>query len=260
MERLLILRLSSEGVAAEARLNDIPVARTPAGGGVVSVPVHEFTFAGDNRLALVIGPGQAPQTPVLREAPSLANVRLLLPRTGQPGSETSARTLAALDWAAPADELFRVPLRVQDTPHLKVKFPRWRFQDAPALGPPEAQAEMVAGFLQDLALSLMRGDPEVFAAAARLRFEEVALAYQRRAEDDLARWRARVQLLHAQKALKLPLPLPADLNLRACADGRLLECLGADGQPVLRCTRPDGSQLSWPLRVAIVEGRVYVLR
>ena len=33
MERLLLLRLRSVGCAAEARINDIPVARTPAGGG-----------------------------------------------------------------------------------------------------------------------------------------------------------------------------------------------------------------------------------
>ena len=88
----------------------------------------------------------------------------------------------------------------------------------------------------------------------------MALAYGRPAADDLARWRARVQLLHAQKAMRPELPTPDSLVLRPVADGRLLECLGADGLPILRCARPDGSQVFWPMRLAAVERRFYPLR
>jgi hypothetical protein len=50
-----------------------------------------------------------------------------------------------------------------------------------------------------------------------------------RARISLARWRSRVQLLSAQKALRPPLPLVDELRLRAVADGRLIECRHADG-------------------------------
>jgi hypothetical protein len=49
--------------------------------------------------------------------------------------------------------------------------------------------------------------------------------------------------------------------LRACANGRLLECLDSQGQPALQTLpAPDGSVASWPLRVALVNGQCHILR
>jgi hypothetical protein len=68
-------------------------------------------------------------------------------------------------------------------------------------------------------------------------------------------------MLHATKALKPVLPAPAEVLLRPCAGGRLLECLSATGEPVLR-TEPaaDGTRHAWPIRVAVVEGRTHIVR
>ena len=63
-----------------------------------------------------------------------------------------------------------------------------------------------------------------------------------------------------QKAQWAELPTPESLRLRAVAEGRLLECLGEDGLPILRCSRPDGSRVYWPMRLAAVERRFYPLR
>ena len=54
MDRLLVLRLRSKGVAAEAWLNGVALLRTPKAGGDCSLPVHEFVIAGSNRLELVV--------------------------------------------------------------------------------------------------------------------------------------------------------------------------------------------------------------
>ena len=64
MERLLVLRLESVGVAAEAWLNGVPLARTGAGQRAMTVPVHEFTLAGLNQVELVIEP-PAPGQPAV---------------------------------------------------------------------------------------------------------------------------------------------------------------------------------------------------
>jgi hypothetical protein len=69
-----------------------------------------------------------------------------------------------------------------------------------------------------------------------------------------------VQLLHAQKALRGPLPTASKLVLRPTADGRLVECLSSEGGPLLQFNRPDGGKVSLPMRLAVVEGRLYVLR
>ena len=67
MERLLLLRLASVGCAAEARLNDFSLGRTPAAGGVLTLSVHEYVLEGDNALELVIDP-VAPGAEVFDEA------------------------------------------------------------------------------------------------------------------------------------------------------------------------------------------------
>ena len=189
-----------------------------------------------------------------------ADAALLLPRVGQLASEHSARLLGQLAWASPDGDVYRPPVRLSQELDIPVRFPRWRWLDAPVITEVDSLRAPAATFLQDTAISLARGDPEHMVVIAKLRFEEMALAYGRPAADDLARWRARVQLLHAQKALRPELPTPESLQLRLVADGRLLECLGPDGLPVLRCARPDGSRVYWPMRLAAVERRFYPLR
>lgn len=269
MDRLLVLRLRAQGVAAEASLNGVPLARTPKTGGDICVPVHEYVVAGDNRLDLEIAPAPlaaaagaaAGPAPVIGDGAARAEAALLLPRTGALASGDSARVLGQVAWAAPEGEVWRPPVRLGQELDIPVRFPRWRWLDAPRVADIDtALRGSAATFLQDVAIALARGDAEHLVVAARLRFEELALAYQRQAADDVARWRARVQLLHAQKAAWAELPTPESLLLRPVADGRLLDCLGLDGQPVLRCARPDGSRVFWPMRLAVVERRFYPLR
>ncbi|MFG6490130.1 hypothetical protein ACG04R_25885 [Roseateles sp. BYS78W] len=260
MERLLILRLQAQGVAAQARLNGFALAEVGAAGGVQALAVHEYTLAGNNRLELVIEPAAPAPEPRLSEGPRTARLQLLLPRVGQAASDDQSRCLATLDWAVQDGELYRAHATVQQEVDIPVKFPRWRWQDAPPLPDLGTLTAPVLAFAQEQALALAQGDAEPWITAARLRFEELALAYQRKPEDDLARWRARVQLLHAQKALRGPLPAADKLKLRPTADGRLIECLSTEGGPLLQFNRPDGGKVSMPMRIAVVEGRLYVLR
>ena len=265
MDRLLILRLRSSGVVAEAVLNGVPLARTARSGGDVSLPVHEFIVAGPNRLDLVVGPGPAvgaapAPEPYIGDGQSRADAVLLLPRVGVAASDTASRVLLQAAWACPDGDVVRPPVVVSQQADIPVRFPRWRWLDAPKVDDVESLRAPAAAFLQDIAIALARGDPEHLIVTAKMRFEELALAYQRPPADDLARWRARVQLLHAQKAMRPPLPTAESLHLRPVAEGRLLECLSADGLPALRCSRPDGAQVVWPMRLAAVERRFYPLR
>lgn len=265
MDRLLVLRLRSAGVAAEAWLNGVPLLRTPRTGGDACLPVHEFVVAGANQLELLLEPPPpgpavaATPAPVFGDGQACANVALLLPRIGQPAADHSARVLGQIGWVSPDGELWRPPLQLAESVDIPVRFPRWRWLDAPKVTEPDALRAAAATWLQDQAVALARGDAEALVTAAKLRFEELALAYQRQPPDDVARWRSRVQLLHAQK-LRPELPTPESLWLRPVAEGRLLDCLGLDGLPALRCQRPDGSRLYWPMRLAAVERRLYPLR
>ena len=263
MERLLLLRLASVGCVAEARLNDFSLGRTPPAGGTLTLAVPEYVLEGDNDLVLVVDPvalGAQPP-PRLATVDSAASLQLLLPRIGALGSAAAARTLASVDWAAAEGSVIAEPVVVRRQVAIPVRFPRWRWLDAPPIADPQAAQPLAAAFVQSMALALARGDAEPFLAAARLRFEELALAYQKPPAELAARWRSRIQLLHAGKALRPVLPALADVAVQPCAGGRLLDCLSITGEPALRTEpAPDGTRHAWPMRIAVVDGQCHILR
>jgi hypothetical protein len=268
MERLLVLRLESQACEAEAVFNGVPLLRVGPGRPVALLPVHEFTFSGTNRLELVVQPGPvqalgaapAPEAePWLSDGQRWASLRLLLPRGGGVASPASARTLGQLDWAPAADVLCEWPTSLQTQVDLPIAFPRWRWVDAPVVQDSPTLKREVAAYLRDIALGLARGNPEPLVQASRLRLEDLAQAYQRNLADDVGRLRLQVQQWFAAQPLKPALPTASNLVLRPVAGGRLLECLKPDGSPVLQSAVPGG-QVAWPVRLAAIDGRFYVLR
>jgi hypothetical protein len=264
-----MLRLQTQGCAAEVWLNDVPIGRTSAHSMTLCLPVHEFVLAGSNRLELVIdppAPGQPAVPPTVRLADGVvgARARLLLPRVGGLGHEHEARTLAELVWAAADGDVYQSGHRVAVDAALPVKFPRWRWMDAPPIESADSLdliKPMVAGYLQRLAISMAKGDVGSFVLASRLKLEELALAYQQPVADVRARLLSRLELLHATKALKMAIPDAGTLYLRLCANARLLECMDSQGGPALRTLpAPDGSQVAWPVRIAIVNAQCHILR
>jgi len=264
MERLLVLRLEALGCEAEALLNGVPVARVGGSRLVLTLPVHEYTLSGGNEIELVVrpaAPGAAPAPePFLSDGLACASLRLLLPRVGQAAHPATARTLAQLDWAPPADEVCEAPLSQRRTVELPIAFPRWRWLDAPVIADTPSLKGEVAAYLLGVAVGLAHGDAEPLVQAARLRFEELAQAYQRNVADDVGRFRLHIQQLHAAKPLKPVLPAAAKMILRPVAGGRLLECLAPGGGPLLSSPVAGGGTASWPLRLASVDGRFYVVR
>jgi len=268
IERLLVLKLDAVECEAEACLNGMPIARAHAGHPRVVVPVHEFTLAGANRLELVVWPhpaalppGEVPAAQALvATGRASAQARLLLPRIDNVADESSARTLAQLEWGPEAGTRFQAPLTLQQDVQIPVSFPRWRWLEAPPLTDVQALTPLARDYLQSLATSLSAGDPEPFLSAARLRIEECATAYQedpREATDRLRR-----HLRGAFDAGRLQAWQPLDsLTLRLVAGNRLVECLSPEGAPALSTEADaEGRTLALPLRMAVVENRFYVLR
>ena len=284
MDRLVVLHLEAVGCTAEAWLNGVPLARVegktaevapgvapgtapaaqPGTAASVNLPVHEFTLAGNNELALVLHPGPPGASPSpeprLSDGQCGASLRLLLPRMDSVAHPANARTLAQLDWAPAADAVYEAPLTLRKTVELQIAFPRWRWLDAPVIADPAALKKDLAAYLLDIAIGLAKGNAEPLIQASRLRLEELAQAYQRNLADDVARLRQHIAQLHAAQPLKPTLPGAGGLLLRPVAGGRMLECLAADGTPLLQSPLANGGRIAWPLRVAVVEGRFYVLR
>ncbi|MDB5999815.1 MAG: hypothetical protein JWP52_1514 [Rhizobacter sp.] len=268
MERLLMLRLQATGCAAEVLLNGMPVATLGAAGGLACMAVHEYTLTGVNRLELVVGPPPATQPPGSPPMPRIAkgpieiSAQLVLLRHGYAATDAGSRPLASVEWKAAEGDSYEAPTVVAKDVELPVKFQRWRWLDAPPVVLTPAVRRQLLEFVQGMAASLGRGDPEPLIDAARLRFEELALAYQRTPGAEVQRFRDRLQKLYLAKALTMDAPTAETLVLRPLLKGQLIECLTPLGTPALRTGNmpPAAMQPSWPLRLAVVEQRVYVLR
>jgi len=266
MEQLLVLELAAGGCAVEAQLNGMPLASIGPAGGSTSLAVHEYTLAGRNQLSLVIGPAApgstAPSQPRVAIGPTWARARLVLVRQGQSPADPAARMLGVIEWASAEGKAYEAPSTHSRDVDLPVNFPRWRWLDAPPIGVNAAVQRAVLEFLQQIAVELGRGNPEPLIAASKLRFDELAIAYQTDSNHAVQRFRDQVQRLYAAKALKVMPPVAAELLLRPLVEGRLIECLAPTGGPALRTSNeaPELGDQAWPIRLAIVEGRIYVLR
>jgi hypothetical protein len=265
MDRLLMMRLDVRGCNAEVLLNDIPIGRVDRRDGALCMPVHEYLLDGDNEISIVIDPGPPGQSTAT--SPKVAgetvgvSFRLLVPRTGQVASGLTARTVAEIDWAVPAGDVYTTPLTLRRSAILPVKFPRWRWLDVPEIADIEAQRPLIASFLQGITVALLRGDAESFLVASRLRIEELGQAYGQPVDELVTRMRSRLHLLHGTRALKITIPSAPEFVFRRCASGRLIECLNGNGAPLLSTLpAPDGTSSAWPVRLAVVSGRCHILR
>lgn len=262
MERLMVVRLIAQGCTAEAWFNGLPVARvTPAVPEAV-VPVHEAALVGANRLELLIGPDATPGAePQPAPHAMAAQMHLLLPRIGASIDEAQTRSLARLEWSCTPGEMLALPARRLLDTDLPIKFPRWRWLDAPVVQPTPALTRDAHAFVSGLARDLARGQTESFLAATRLRTEELALAYQRSPESEVARLREWLEQLYASSSLVWQPVTLEEFQLRRLAGSRLLECLGGDGRAALT-TVPDklGTTVAFPLKLSVVESRFYALR
>lgn len=261
MERLMCLQVSALGVAVEVAVNGLPVLRLPEGAPPRCLPVHEALLAGENRISLTIAPpppgldGAAAQ-PRVAAAEQMAVARLLLVRQGRTPESPSTRELAAARWAVAAGESYEAPTTVHQDVNLPVGFPRWRWLDAPVMPASPRLDALLLSWLQKLAFELSRGRPDMLLACSRLKLDELGQAYQWPAGQAAERLKAGLQALHESGGLaSLQPPTAADVVLRPVAGGRLIDCLNALGEPALQVP-----STTWPLRVAVVEGQVYVLR
>lgn len=272
MDRLMCLHVQTSGEPVEVLVNGVPVLALPAGAGSQSVTVHEYLQNGSNRITLVVAPlpiglavstPDAPAQPRMAARPAQARARLVLLRQGKSLADEAVRVLAEVAWAVDEGTSFDAPTVQHQDLELPVGFPRWRWLDAPVLNPGPADRQLVLAAVQRIAFDLSRGHPDSLLAACRLKLEELDQAYQQPAGHGVAALRDQVQQLWTAGTLAtLQPPTTETLLLRVVAGGRLLECLNPMGAPVLSSANADAGpgNIAWPLRLTLIEGKVYVLR
>ena len=258
--------------SAEFYLNDIPVVlRSQDGGRLFGGQINELVVDGVNEIGAVIHPGPQPGRAltgkegkrdrfVAKDAKVFAALSTYPPGAVVGGPDR--RQLIRLDWEADPESWPEVfPKVVSTTEDLGPCLGEWQWENAPRLILDKDTRQEIVYFLGTLHKSLADGDPEPFLEASTIRLAEVEKAYGLKPGTKAAHVR-KVTLRDAAQPWWGMQPLnPEAFDLRLCAGGRLVECIGRDFQPLLK-ERPDedGGVGMYDMLLAKIEGQWRIVR
>lgn len=245
-------------------LNDIPVARSTGLRPCTDyLPAEQLLTSAENTLTLVVHPGlpaSRARDPRRDWKPLRSRVVARVTRypVGVPMGDPSGVLLAAITEDDAPDANGVIVRRFASL----MAFPPWSWQQAPRLRADDtlrAEALRVARRVRE---ALLDGDPAPVVDAVSVCMAEYAAAVPGRSHDalvsELIAW---VRQNPARPTWDMEPIDPARVDLRLCADGRLVECLDIDGNPLVRSTPQEhGIVIPYPLLLGRHEGRLVSLR
>ncbi len=261
--------LRLEGCVAEVWLNDIPLARVDGTKMAVHTRVaHGYLVPGENVLELVAAPGATPA--VSRTGRSAAPLdpagkalaRVVRYKVGDFTDENSGHTFVLCRLGE-----HNVPTAAPGTPtiarargEVSAPFPRWAWQEAPVLAL-ERVREEVAALIKKVHEAFARGQPDEVLALMAVCHAETAICLPAWSAEELrADLAETIRAIPASGARLRPLD-EANFDLRLCAGGRLVECIGKDWLPLIQ-RGPDASGATFSFRMFVGKhkGRWAILR
>jgi hypothetical protein len=167
-------------------------------------------------------------------------VRLSRYKVGAMAMDGTGEPIIQLAWRA-SDEQGRLsrasipfPRWVRGKKNLRVMFGPLHWQDGPKLRLDDTTSGEAMDIVEQIKTALEDGDADPILGASRDRFIEVARAYDlsvREREDMLRRL---LEMQRDKPEWLFETPEDEDIDLRLVADGRMIECLGPDWQPIIR--------------------------
>lgn len=270
MNEFFMLDVDTNFCAAEAWINGIPVARCSAADGVQrQFPVHEYLIAGINKFQLVVEPGPTPSRafepnpkPLTVPGDFFARMRFMRMPAGTFPEDPRVQTLFDLNYRPPAGTILPVPAVLEAESGAPPWASRPSWLDAQPVPDTPASRAFVANFLTQISQAMNGGDVEPYLAAARIRAQEVAAAYQLGAEAQMESFRAQFKRISARPGFQMAPIVPDDLDLRWCGGGRVIDCVDKKGQPVLRSAADSNGNVSYrlPAKVAFFNRELHIVR
>jgi hypothetical protein len=257
---IFYLNIVAQGCTAEVRLNDAPMFTWLRENPTRARPtVSEWVIVGENWLTVQV---------VEADADARLRVALCQAKLGDvpvPGQELE---LAVVEWPDPIEPAAAVELPVMLNAAAVAQHPwgRWSWQDSPPFAVDARSTEAVIDYIQALHATLAAGSVDAWIAHSRIKFDEVAPAYELTAADAELRIRQAWAGLTSHSDWELAEWNVEDLDLRLHCDGRLVEPTTLAGEPVLRQARPiDGESWSLPIFIArthwdITAGHLTIVR
>jgi hypothetical protein len=139
---------------------------------------------------------------------------------------------------------------------------RWSWQALPPLDWTSPHAvRAVFDFLQAFSQRFKAGDAAAIGAALLPKMTDYCLAYGLDLRTEIAELQARMARRAADPSFAMQPFAESDLALRPCANGRLVDCLIASGEPVIRWQDSRvGNRGAISLRLGFADQRLQVFR
>jgi hypothetical protein len=273
MNKILLLRAFAKEVSATVELNAFPImtlSNSVVGSEGVeqmkSLSIHEYVLTGVNTLRWTVNPwpineGENRPKRIVKPNKSMGlSIQILLLTLNESTSEE--RILFQHMWRPDQDKPIEFPLTEEASLDLPVKFPKWRWVDAPVITDNAENRGLALDFYHEVIADLSVGSSEKLEQYSQYRTEEVAIAY-RISEPQLLQ-SSRDQIIKAYQLGQLELePKQSDsIYFRPVANGRLWELRCKSGEHLLSTPAQLAGHraLQVPVRIAIAEKKVFVLR
>jgi hypothetical protein len=269
LQEIYYLRLHAAGCFAEAWLNGIAVSRVdPVYCRLDGRPVHDYLLPAKNIVTLVVSPGALAAQPFAPAAPDRGPPGRVAPRALLAGprgvlpDDPAVRKLASLVWRPAPGAVVSPPVLLNAEAELPVWLPSWSWLEATPVAPSPELNQLVFVFVRRLAEGFRGGDPSLYLQFAGTRFREVAQAYAVKEEDTRTNFLRQWESVSARDGFQFSLPDPAQLAVRVMAGGKMLDCIDANFQPILRAEPLENGStpLLYPLRLSFFGRDVCIVR
>jgi len=267
-QTVTMLEAQVEGCDAEAYLNGIPLALLLSSRNrSVSIPAMQYLVAGDNHVMLAINPGPTPESSLegadwTAPEEAQAAVRLVTYPVGAFPGDPGGMEHLNLYWAGDGQDggTRRLEGVVNWANNWPVPAGPWAWESAQPLDL-ETSLGAIEAFITRVHAALEARDAGFMLQLSTDHLGELAAAYTL----DLAAERQTGIDVFAEEfgrpdwAMQ-PLE-PKAHDLRLCAGGRLVECVRADREPILRAVpTADGEFYFFPMMLGAVGGQLRLLR
>jgi hypothetical protein len=257
-----------DGCSAEVYLNDIPLGRLfpEPGNPELGLTINQLIRNGPNTVELLLDPGDHPsaaRTP--KETRDLAGLSFFLrvsrvPEGGVIGESAPSETLVEVNFTGDG-MVVPVPLSAVRTFTVDSPFPPWAWERAEVLTLGPALTADVVAFLADYRAALAHRDIGRENRLSALVHAEICAAYGRSPGPWVAALNGAIEDEWRRADWSVE-PIDADqLDLRLCANGRMVQCVRKDWDDAIRSNRDaEGGNMTVPLFLGRLDGRMQRLR
>jgi hypothetical protein len=266
---IALAQLKVSGCSAELSLNGIPLIRlAPPQMPIQNIAVEQYLIPGINTLEILVEPGSRPtldrsEQRMLAFRPMEAVGRLIRFPEGVPGTVEHGELLGEVrfSWSDANIRQLLFPWSGATRIDMGPAHGRFGWQDAPRLVLDTATLEEVYRLLDDIEEAIRTFDEERLWRLTEHQRGDLVRAYPAINEARLRQQLA--ELLGHQRNVSEPvIPRnPSRHDFRIVAEGRMLQCIGADWKSSIRLRNPgDGSELTYPLFLARLGTTLQIVR